>query len=88
LGDNVILCLHGRWGRAETWVPFMQHYGDRYRVIAPAGAGCASAHRVPRGRMRLYDSRIGQIDIHPKTVCSFFEHTVFLRKMVIKKIIQ
>lgn len=39
LGDNVILCLHGRWGRAETWVPFMQHYGDRYRVIAPDQRG-------------------------------------------------
>jgi len=41
LGDNVILCLHGRWGRAETWVPFLQHYGIRYRVIAQAGVGCA-----------------------------------------------
>jgi 2-succinyl-6-hydroxy-2,4-cyclohexadiene-1-carboxylate synthase len=31
----VILCLHGRWGRAETWCDFLGHYGDRYRVIAP-----------------------------------------------------
>jgi len=30
-----ILCLHGRWGRGETWVDFMNRYGDRYRVIAP-----------------------------------------------------
>jgi pimeloyl-ACP methyl ester carboxylesterase len=30
-----ILCLHGRWGRGETWIDFMQHYGDKYRIIAP-----------------------------------------------------
>jgi pimeloyl-ACP methyl ester carboxylesterase len=36
-GNNAqpILCLHGRWGRGETWVDFMQHYGKAYRVIAP-----------------------------------------------------
>ncbi|MHC1782352.1 MAG: alpha/beta fold hydrolase [Anaerolineaceae bacterium] len=38
--DNpAILCLHGRWGRGETWVNFMLHYGDRYRVIAPDQRG-------------------------------------------------
>lgn len=35
----VILCLHGRWGRAETWYEFMQHYGDDYRIIAPDQRG-------------------------------------------------
>ncbi len=30
-----ILCLHGRWGRGETWVDFMQHYAEKYRVLAP-----------------------------------------------------
>lgn len=34
-----ILCLHGRWGRGETWAGFMRHYGDRYRVIAPDQRG-------------------------------------------------
>lgn len=34
-----ILCLHGRWGRGETWVDFMEHYGGRYRVIAPDRRG-------------------------------------------------
>jgi pimeloyl-ACP methyl ester carboxylesterase len=34
-----ILCLHGRWGRGETWVDFIQHYGTRYRVIAPDQRG-------------------------------------------------
>lgn len=35
----VILCLHGRWGRARTWYGFMQHYGRQYRVIAPDQRG-------------------------------------------------
>lgn len=35
----VILCLHGRWGRAQTFFAFMQQYGDRYRVIAPDQRG-------------------------------------------------
>jgi pimeloyl-ACP methyl ester carboxylesterase len=36
---DVILCLHGRWGRGETWVDFMRRYGKRYRVIAPDQRG-------------------------------------------------
>ncbi len=36
---QTILCLHGRWGRGETWVDFMQHYGDTWRVIAPDQRG-------------------------------------------------
>ncbi|MCO7126888.1 alpha/beta hydrolase [Sporolactobacillus shoreicorticis] len=35
----VILCLHGRWGRAETWIDFIRHYGEQYRVIAPDQRG-------------------------------------------------
>ncbi|WP_432666716.1 alpha/beta hydrolase [Wukongibacter baidiensis] len=34
-----ILCLHGRWGRAETWVDFIKHYGKQYRIIAPDQRG-------------------------------------------------
>ena len=36
---QAILCLHGRWGRGETWVDFIQHYGKEYRVIAPDQRG-------------------------------------------------
>jgi pimeloyl-ACP methyl ester carboxylesterase len=36
---EAILCLHGRWGRAETWADFIQHYGEKYRVIAPDQRG-------------------------------------------------
>ncbi|WP_322904778.1 alpha/beta hydrolase [Paenibacillus campi] len=35
----VIVCLHGRYGRAETWYDFMQQYGHRYRIIAPEQRG-------------------------------------------------
>ncbi len=31
----VIICIHGMYGRAETWSDFIIHYADRYRVIAP-----------------------------------------------------
>jgi pimeloyl-ACP methyl ester carboxylesterase len=39
-GDKpVILCLHGRWGRAETWTTFIDRYQDRFRLIAPDQRG-------------------------------------------------
>lgn len=34
-----ILCLHGRWGRGETWSDFVLRYRDRYRIIAPDQRG-------------------------------------------------
>ena len=34
-----ILCLHGRYGRGETWIDFIRHYGETYRVIAPDQRG-------------------------------------------------
>ena len=34
-----ILCLHGRYGRGETWVDFIRRYGRQYRVIAPDQRG-------------------------------------------------
>lgn len=34
-----VLCLHGLWGRAETWSDFIQHYGEQYRIIAPDQRG-------------------------------------------------
>lgn len=34
-----IVCLHGRWGRAETWHDFIHHYGQQYRIIAPDQRG-------------------------------------------------
>ena len=36
---SVILCLHGRWGRAETWYDFIQQYGEKYRILAPDQRG-------------------------------------------------
>jgi pimeloyl-ACP methyl ester carboxylesterase len=37
--SECIFCLHGRWGRAETWFDFMNHYSNRYRIIAPDQRG-------------------------------------------------
>jgi 2-succinyl-6-hydroxy-2,4-cyclohexadiene-1-carboxylate synthase len=34
-----MLCLHGRWGRGETWTDLMLRYRDRYRIIAPDQRG-------------------------------------------------
>lgn len=30
-----IVCIHGLWGRAETWADFINNYGNKYRIIAP-----------------------------------------------------
>lgn len=37
--EKTILCLHGMYGRAETWVDFMNRYGKEYRIIAPDQRG-------------------------------------------------
>ena len=34
-----IFCLHGRYGRGESWADFIRHYGGQYRVIAPDQRG-------------------------------------------------
>jgi len=34
-----MLCLHGRWGRGETWSDLVTRYRDRYRIIAPDQRG-------------------------------------------------
>jgi 2-succinyl-6-hydroxy-2,4-cyclohexadiene-1-carboxylate synthase len=34
-----IVCLHGMYGRAETWDDFINHYGKRCRIIAPDQRG-------------------------------------------------
>lgn len=36
---QTILCLHGRWGRGETWSDFINYYGERYRILAPDQRG-------------------------------------------------
>lgn len=44
-----MLCLHGRWGRGETWSGLIARYRDRYRVIAPDQRGHGLSGR-PRTR--------------------------------------
>ena len=38
-GGTPMLCLHGRWGRGQTWIDLMLRYGDRYGVTAPDQRG-------------------------------------------------
>lgn len=38
-GGKPMLCLHGRWGRGETWRDLMARYHGNYRVIAPDQRG-------------------------------------------------
>jgi pimeloyl-ACP methyl ester carboxylesterase len=38
-GGETILCLHGKWGRGETWADFIRRYRDRYRIVAPDQRG-------------------------------------------------
>jgi pimeloyl-ACP methyl ester carboxylesterase len=38
-GGPPMLCLHGRWGRGQTWADLMLRYRDRYRVLAPDQRG-------------------------------------------------
>ncbi|MCL1898268.1 MAG: alpha/beta hydrolase, partial [Micrococcales bacterium] len=32
---DAIVCLHGRYGRAETWVDLFGKYSTEYRIVAP-----------------------------------------------------
>jgi pimeloyl-ACP methyl ester carboxylesterase len=34
-----MLCLHGKWGRGETWTDLMFRYQNKYRIIAPDQRG-------------------------------------------------
>jgi pimeloyl-ACP methyl ester carboxylesterase len=34
-----MVCLHGMYGRAETWDDFINRYGKQYRIIAPDQRG-------------------------------------------------
>ena len=49
VGDQSILCLHGRWGRGETWSDFINRFHRRYRIIAPdqRGHGLSTKARGP-----------------------------------------
>lgn len=36
---ETIVCLHGMYGRGETWDDFINSYGKQYRIIAPDQRG-------------------------------------------------
>jgi len=35
----LLLCLHGRFGRGETWLDFIGRYSNRFRIVAPDQRG-------------------------------------------------
>lgn len=39
VGDKTMLCLHGRYGRGETWTDMMARYQHKFRLIAPDQRG-------------------------------------------------
>lgn len=45
----LLLCLHGRFGRGETWLDFIGQYSDRYRIVAPDQRGHGLSDK-PRGK--------------------------------------
>jgi pimeloyl-ACP methyl ester carboxylesterase len=59
-GDRTVLCLHGRWGRGETWSDFISRYRDRYRIIAPDQRGHGLSDR-PEGS---YSAEVMAGDMH------------------------
>jgi 2-succinyl-6-hydroxy-2,4-cyclohexadiene-1-carboxylate synthase len=61
---KAILCLHGRWGRGETWVDFMLRYGDRYRVIAPdlRGHGLSGKPATGYSGAEMAEDMLGLLD--------------------------
>jgi pimeloyl-ACP methyl ester carboxylesterase len=72
-GTPSILCLHGRWGRGETWTDFMSRYEGKYRVIAPDQRGHGLSDK-PVGRYAAEDlaedayQLIKQLDCAPVIV--------------------
>ena len=45
----LILCLHGRFGRGETWLDFISRYSGSYRIVAPDQRGHGLSDK-PRGK--------------------------------------
>lgn len=48
-GGEPMLCLHGRWGRGETWTDLMSRVRGRYRVIAPDQRGHGRSDKPDTG---------------------------------------
>src|SRR4030042_4718425 len=44
-GDETIVCLHGRWGRGQTWRELMRRFQQHYRIIAPDQRGHGFAYK-------------------------------------------
>jgi 2-succinyl-6-hydroxy-2,4-cyclohexadiene-1-carboxylate synthase len=63
-----MLCLHGRWGRGETWTDLMCRCGDRYRIIAPDQRGHGLSDK-PIARYAAADFVADMHDLLTKLAC-------------------
>lgn len=55
-----VVCLHGRWGRGETWIDLVKRYRDRYRIVAPDQRGHGLSDKPGSG----YEAADMARDIH------------------------
>lgn len=74
----VIVCLHGRWGRGETWADLMRRYGDRYRVIAPdqRGHGLSSKPLVRYTAEEMAEDVVELLDALGIETCMLIGHSM------------
>ncbi len=59
-GARNMLCLHGKWGRGETWTDLIERYRDRYRIIAPDQRG----HGLSDKPVARYSADVQAQDAH------------------------
>jgi pimeloyl-ACP methyl ester carboxylesterase len=64
-----ILCLHGLYGRGETWRDFMLRYHDKYRIVAPDQRGHGLSDK-PIGRYAPQDFAADANDLIQQLGCS------------------
>lgn len=71
--NQPMLCLHGRWGRGETWTDLMTRYRDRYRIVAPDQRGHGLSDKPEAGYAAedfAADARelMGALDCNPSII--------------------
>ncbi|WP_172254466.1 alpha/beta fold hydrolase [Saccharibacillus deserti] len=73
-----IVCLHGRWGRGETWADLMRRYGERYRVIAPdqRGHGLSGKPISRYTAEEMAEDVIGLLDVLGIESCVLIGHSM------------
>ena len=73
-----MLCLHGKYGRGETWTDLMARYGERYRVIAPdqRGHGLSDHPRARYAGEDFADDALGLLNALEATQAIVVGHSI------------